>query len=99
MSQTPFASLEEAAERPATLPGMTAQRTRGIVDERLVLGVLDERLARGVLADLDELLEAEGVLQDGVQRAQRDLRQDGTGMLTGGRRGAGVVAGDGSGRW
>jgi len=72
---------------------MAAQRTRGIVDERLVLGVLDERLARGVLADLDELLEAEGVLQDGV------LPQDGTGMLTGGRRGAGVVAGDGSGRW
>ena len=77
-------SFAEAAERPATLPGMVAQRTRGIVDERLVLGVLDERLARGVLADLDKLLEAERVLQDGVQRSQRDLRQDGTGMLTGG---------------
>ena len=42
MLQTPPASLEDAAERPATLPGMAAQRTRGIVDERLVLGVLDE---------------------------------------------------------
>ena len=49
------------------------------------MSVLDERLARGVLADLDELLETDGVLQDRVQRSQRDLRQDRDGMLTGGR--------------
>ena len=95
MSQTRVASLEEAAERPTTLPGMAAQRTRGIVDERLVLGVLDEQLARGVLADLHDLLEAERVLQDRVQRSQRDLRQDRDQTADGGK----VVAGDGNGDW
>ena len=59
------------------------------------MSVLDERLARGVLADLDELLETDGVLQDRVQRSQRDLRQDRDRDADGGK----VAAGDGNGRW
>ena len=59
------------------------------------MSVLDERLARGVLADLDELLETDGVLQDRVQRSQRDLRQDRDPDADGGK----VAAGDGNGRW